>query len=216
MRINTDLSRPVLVEASTLAWVASPMPGVDRKPLFREGGEIARATSIVRYSPGSAFSRHTHDGGEEIYVLDGVFEDEHGEYPAGSYFRNPPGTSHTPRSVPGCTLFVRLWQFRRSDRRPCVRLPGAIADGRPLFEDGHECVRLQAWPADAAVSIPNDRGLELLLTSGELQADARTVSAGSWWRIPAGHLFQAKAGQGGARFWIREAPLLHADVCPMA
>ena len=39
--------------------------------LFRLGGEVARATSIVRYAPGSAFSRHTHTGGEEILAAEG-------------------------------------------------------------------------------------------------------------------------------------------------
>ena len=98
MRINDALRIPVIVEASQLPWVASPARGVDRRMLFRIGDEVARATSIVRYAPRSAFPRHTHGGGEEVVVLEGVFQDEHGDYPAGSYFRNPPGTSHVPAS----------------------------------------------------------------------------------------------------------------------
>ena len=77
------------------------MVGVDRRPLDRIGEEVARATSIVRYAPGSRFSAHTHGGGEEFIVLDGVFQDEHGDYPPGTYVRNPPGTRHTPGSEPG-------------------------------------------------------------------------------------------------------------------
>ena len=84
--------------------------------LDRIGGEVARATSIVRYAPGSRFSAHTHDGGEEFIVLDGVFQDEHGDYPAGTYVRNPPTTSHVPGSAEGCTIFVKLWQFDPADR----------------------------------------------------------------------------------------------------
>ncbi|RWF22421.1 MAG: cupin, partial [Mesorhizobium sp.] len=115
MRINADLSKPVIVHAGKLAWVPSPAAGVERRMLYRVGGEVARATSIVRYAPGSVFPRHTHTGGEEILVLDGTFQDEHGDYPAGSYFRNPPGTSHVPASREGCTVFVRLWQYREED-----------------------------------------------------------------------------------------------------
>lgn len=92
MRINEDLTKPVIVHSAKLDWVPSPATGVDRRMLYRVGGEVARATSIVRYAPGSAFPRHVHSGGEEILVLEGTFEDEHGDYPAGSYFRNPPGT----------------------------------------------------------------------------------------------------------------------------
>src|ERR1700731_2973833 len=70
------------------------------------------------YAPHSHFSPHTHGGGEEFLVLDGVFQDEHGDYPAGTYVRNPPTSSHTPGSKPGCTIFVKLWQFDPSDRTP--------------------------------------------------------------------------------------------------
>ncbi len=85
----------------------------------RVGGGVARATSIVRYAPASRFSPHVHGGGEEFIVLDGVFQDEHGDYPAGSYVRNPPQSRHTPGSAAGCTIFVKLWQFDAADRR-CV------------------------------------------------------------------------------------------------
>ncbi len=84
--------------------------------LDRIGDEVARATSIVRYAPKSRFSAHTHGGGEEFLVLEGVFQDEHGDFPAGSYIRNPPTSSHTPGSAPGCTIFVKLWQFDPDDR----------------------------------------------------------------------------------------------------
>src|SRR5215471_16508228 len=103
MRINDELSKPVFVHAAKLDWVASPSAGVDRRMLFRNGGEVARATSIVRYAPGSAFPRHTHGGGEEIVVLEGIFQDEYGDYPAGSYFRNLPVPADVPVWKDGCT-----------------------------------------------------------------------------------------------------------------
>ncbi|MGQ3177762.1 MAG: cupin domain-containing protein, partial [Blastomonas fulva] len=90
MDLNTDFSQRVLIHADAVPWVPSPIAGVDRRMLDRIGGEVARATSIVRYAPGSLFPPHTHGGGEEFIVLDGVFQDEHGDYPAGSYVRNPP------------------------------------------------------------------------------------------------------------------------------
>ncbi|HEX4762890.1 MAG TPA: cupin domain-containing protein, partial [Usitatibacter sp.] len=73
MELNADFSRRVVVHAAGLPWVASPIPGVERRMLDRIGDEVARATSIVRYAPESEFSAHTHGGGEEFLVLDGVF-----------------------------------------------------------------------------------------------------------------------------------------------
>ena len=83
MEINADFSQRIVVHATRLAWVPSPMVGVERRMLDRIGDEVARATSIVQYAPGSDFSPHTHGGGEEFFVLEGVFQDEHGEFPAG-------------------------------------------------------------------------------------------------------------------------------------
>ena len=98
MELNADFSKRVVVQSEQTEWRASPMAGVDRRMLDRIGDEVARATSIVRYAPGSKFSAHTHTGGEEFIVLDGVFQDEHGDYPAGTYVRNPPTTSCSPSS----------------------------------------------------------------------------------------------------------------------
>ena len=81
MELNADFSKRVAIHSEQVEWLASPMPGVDRRMLDRIGGEVARATSIVRYVPNSKFSAHTHTGGEEFIVLDGVFQDEHGDFP---------------------------------------------------------------------------------------------------------------------------------------
>ncbi|MGJ4943131.1 cupin domain-containing protein [Bradyrhizobium sp. HKCCYLS1011] len=222
MRINDDLTVPVIVHAAELPWKASPAAGVDRRMLFRIGDEVARATSIVRYAPHSAFPRHTHGGGEEIVVLDGVFQDEHGDYPAGSYFRNPPGTSHVPASKDGCTIFVRLWQFRDGDREQIVWRPAedrlmkprlGAASAIELFDDGFENVRLESWAPDETIMINNVRGLEALVLAGSLSIGDQMLTSQSWIRLPAGNALRAVAGSDGAKFWLKDAPLLHPDVC---
>ena len=101
--------------ADDAEWVSSPADGVERRMLEREGGEVARATSIVRFRPGSRFDRHVHGLVEEFLVLKGTFSDEYGDYPAGSYVRNPPGSGHTPFSKPGCRILVKLRQFDAND-----------------------------------------------------------------------------------------------------
>ena len=107
MQIHADLSRRAVVDSEALPWVASPLPGVERRMLERDGAEVARATSLVRWAPGTAFTAHRHPGGEEIFVLEGVFEDERGRYPKGTWLRNPPGSLHEPFSREGCTIYVK-------------------------------------------------------------------------------------------------------------
>ncbi|MFT4115958.1 cupin domain-containing protein [Bradyrhizobium sp.] len=218
MRINDDLTIPVIIQASELPWVASPAAGVDRRMLFRVGDELARATSIVRYAPRSAFPRHTHGGGEEIVVLEGVFQDEHGDYPAGSYFRNPPGTSHVPASLEGCTIFVRLWQFRQGDDQQIVWRPSgaeAISGTIELFDDGSENVRIETLAAGTATTIGNRRGLEALLLDGDLTIGDRILATQGWIRLPAGDALRAVAGPQGAKLWLRDGALIHPDVLQM-
>ena len=222
MLLNDDLSRRALVHARRLQWAPSPSAGVERRRLFRVGEEKARATSIVRYAPGSRFARHTHPGGEEFLVLEGVFQDEAGEYPAGSYVRNPPASAHAPGSADGCVIFVKLWQFRRADHQHIVRRPGEGqgADGAGgqggsciLFEDAYEQVRIDEWAPRAPVSLPNPHGLEILVLAGGIGLPDERLEEWSWLRMPAGAALQAVASERGARIWIKSAPLLHETVC---
>ncbi|MFM9942476.1 MAG: cupin domain-containing protein [Hyphomicrobiaceae bacterium] len=213
MEINADFAQRVVVHAASLPWVPSPMPGVERRMLDRIGGEVARATTIVRYAPESKFSAHVHTGGEEFIVLDGVFQDEHGDFPAGIYIRNPPESSHTPGSAPGCTIFVKLWQFDPADRTHvridmnklelvrAVERPGVAA--APLFEDQRETVRLEQWDAGASVRLELPDGGEFLVLAGDFQDGADTLHAQSWLRVPRGGRLDAKAGRSGARVWVK-------------
>src|SRR5438552_6898665 len=142
MELHSDFSRRVPVHAARLPWVASPMAGVERRMLDRIGDEVARATSIVRYAAGSRFSPHTHGGGEEFLVLEGVFQGEHGEFPAGSYVRNPPTSWHTPSSATGCIRFVKLWQFDPADRKEVKLNTAAMAYEAAANRPGVELLRL--------------------------------------------------------------------------
>jgi quercetin dioxygenase-like cupin family protein len=195
------------------------MPGVDRRMLDRIGDEVARATSIVRYAPGSHFSPHVHGGGEEFLVLEGLFQDEHGDYPAGSYVRNPPQSHHTPGSEPGCMMFVKLWQFDPGDRKH-VRLNTSkmtMVDAKEcsgvkhvsLFKDAHEDVRLEQWAPGGAIEFEPVGGLELLVLEGGFREGGETFGPRSWLRLPIGWSFSARAAAGGCRVWVKEGHLRH-------
>ena len=217
MELNADFSRRASVHAARVPWVPSPIAGVDRRMLDRIGDEVARATSIVRYAPESRFSAHTHGGGEEFLVLDGVFQDEHGDYPVGSYVRNPPTTRHTPGSAPGCVLFVKLWQFDPADRTP-VRIdtarqdyaPSADRPGvelMPLYRDSFEEVRLERWAPGEAVSLAVPRGGEFLVLAGAFGEGGERFEAQSWLRLPPGGALTATAGSEGCTVWVKTGHL---------
>ncbi|HHH9650093.1 TPA: cupin domain-containing protein [Pseudomonas aeruginosa] len=189
-----------------LPWLASPQAGVDRRPLYRVGAEQARATSLVRYLSGSHFNPHLHTGGEEILVLEGVFEDEHGLYPTGTYLRNPPGSQHAPGSTDGCVIFVRLRQFHPDDHQQSVS--SLTKSGRQeLFESEHEHVWVEDVTPRTQLNLQNSRGLELLVLQGELMGAGFHLEPWSWMRLPAGTPLEAISTAAGARLWIKDAAL---------
>ena len=215
--INSDFTQRVVVHSAQIPWMASPIVGVDRRMLDRIGDEVARATTVVRYAPKSHFSAHTHGGGEEFLVLDGVFQDEHGDFPVGSYIRNPPTTSHTPGSETGCTILVKLWQFDPADRQH-VRIDTSKLTFTPmpdrkgvqamaLFADESENVRLERWAPGASIELDLKGGGEFFVLEGFFSEGGDQLERGSWLRLPAGGYLRATAGNNGCKVWVKTGHL---------
>ncbi len=196
MKINANLGRRATANSNLLPWRRSPDGSVERRMLDRVGAEVARATSVVRYPPGSRFPSHIHGGGEEFLVLEGVFSDESGDYPAGFYVRNPPGSAHAPFSREGCVIFVKLRQFDPGDvsyvaidtNRPTADPTATPAESEiELHRFGRERVRLLRSAAGAQ---PKDMswpgGAEFFVVHGEIDDELGRYPAGSWLRLPAG------------------------------
>lgn len=195
--INMDFGKQVVIDTAAAEWQPSPMPGVMRKPLAREDAERGHATSIVRYEAGARFSEHPHPLGEEILVLDGIFSDKTGDYPAGTYLRNPEGFSHAPFSELGCVLLVKLHQFQADDLEHVVidtnTATWSPGQGNlqvlPLHAHGTEQVALVRWPA-GEVFQPHTHygGEEIYVIAGEFIDEHGHYPAGTWIRSP--HLSQ--------------------------
>jgi len=194
MRLNADFSEKVVIDTNAMAWEASPMVGVNRRKLDRIGDEVARATSLVKYDPKSYFNAHTHSGGEEFFVLEGVFSDEHGDYPAGTYVRNPIGSSHTPHSEDGCVIFVKLQQFDKKDTaqfsiktHEATFSPGSVPGLTvlPLHSfDGETCALVRWAPGTVFNPHRHFGGEEILVLEGTFSDENGDYPKGTWIRSP--------------------------------
>lgn len=216
--LNADFEQRVVIRPKDYQWVPSPMPGVERMMLDRIGDEVARATSIVRYAPYSQFSSHTHDGGEEIFVLDGVFADEHQPYPQGSYLRNPIGTSHTPNiGKEGATIFVKLHQFNERDTEQKaidttqqMWHPGLV-DGltvMPLHEFEGEHVALVKWAPNTQFKAHQHwGGEEILVIAGTFYDEHGSYPAGTWLRSPHMSQHTPFTKEDGALIYVKTGHL---------
>lgn len=195
LKINEDFSQRVVISSHEQHWIASPMPGVERKMLDRIGDEVARATTIVRYKPNSEFSAHVHSGGEEFLVLEGVFSDEHNHYPKGCYVRNPIGTAHTPKvGSKGATILVKLHQFDINDtQQKMINTsteswhPGVVEglSVMPLHKVEHEHVALVKWKPNTQFSTHQHwGGEEIFVLEGTFYDEHGSYPTGTWIRSP--------------------------------
>jgi anti-sigma factor ChrR (cupin superfamily) len=207
--LHGDLSRRIVVYTDAMEWASSPSTGVWRKRLHRVGlAEAGQVTSLVRYEPGARFPVHDHPEGEEILVLDGVFSDEHGDWPAGTYLLNPEGFRHAPFSDRGCLILVKLRQAPGRTRRHVAVQVDALPwrpSGRPGIEQKPLFVQpgfkdhtwLERWSpgADPGAATHPD-GAELLVLAGELSDEQGHYHRGTWLRLPAGASHRPRSATG--------------------
>lgn len=217
--INGDFSIRAVADTARMAWAPSPSGSVWRKRVHRVGPEESgQVTSVVRYEPRSRFPAHDHPGGEEILVLEGVFSDEHGDWPAGTYLLNPEGFRHAPFSEPGCLLFVKLRQFPGRarqhvvvDTRELAWQPGAIpaVTYKTLYEQAgfSDVTRLERWEPRADLGVVSYAlGAELFVLEGEFADEAGTYSSGCWLRLPAGAVHRPRSA-GGCTVYVKTGGL---------
>ena len=218
--INGDLTKLAVVHTADVEWQRSPSASVWRKRLDLSGpAEAGRVTSVVRYDADSRFHSHPHPDGEEILVLEGVFSDERGDYPAGTFLLNPEGFSHAPFSRAGCVLFVKLRQYPGTDRRQVTLDTGETAwqEGgaagiqlRELYGEAGFPERVRLLRLDAGAAIDSQvylGGQEIFVVEGELQNGEHSYKAGSWARYPAGSRHALKS-DGGCLFYEKTGHLM--------
>ncbi|MBL4739988.1 MAG: cupin domain-containing protein [Sneathiella sp.] len=217
MILHGDFSKKAVTHGAKIDWVPSPMKGVSRRMLERIGDEVARASTIVRYESNSAFSSHVHGGGEEFIVLDGVFQDEHGDYPTGTYIRNPPTSTHTPSSDGGCVIMVKLGQFDPDDRTHVTidmnkmeALQDPAREGIkiiPLFKDSWETVRLEEWDASQTLSVGAENGAEYFVLEGSFILEGEVFAKHSWLRLPVGQMEEVQVQDTEVKVWLKTGHL---------
>lgn len=193
MNFNMDFEKRIVIYTQDMDWVKSPAKYVFRKPLEREAAESGHTTSVVKYEAGARFNSHAHPLGEEIFVLEGVFSDENGDYPAGTYLRNPPGSSHAPFSQEGCVIFVKLNQFSKDDLEP-LRIQTKNENWlqgqgnlqvMPLHEFQGQHTALVKWPAGEKFILHRHwGGEEIFVLSGNFKDEYGEYQKGTWIRSP--------------------------------
>jgi anti-sigma factor ChrR (cupin superfamily) len=200
MTLNDDFSKRVVLNSHTLTWLEAALLGSDCIYLERHAIPSDRATAIIRYEAGAEFAAHVFPMGQEILVLDGVYEDEIGSYEAGTYIKNLPGTSYRSSSQTGCTLFVKNNYLSIEDNAQRVIVDTQRADWfrglvdgltvLPLDETGTKHTALVRWAPETRFN-PHKHfgGEEILVLEGIFEDEFGRYPTGTWIRSPhmSGH-----------------------------
>jgi len=186
---NLDLSKKVTINTNKEIFISSAIEGLKVIQLENEVEESGRTTSIVEYIAGATAKSHSHPFGEEIFVLEGILSDDHGDYTAGTYIRNPPGTSHKPFSKKGCKIFVKLNQMNIKDKNRVV-----IDTNKTSWHPGYgklevmslgENAALVKWPKGAHfLNHSHFGGEEIFVLKGEFIDEHGRYPKGTWIRSP--------------------------------
>ena len=193
--LNQDFTKRVVINTQNEIWHTSPSSGVERLYLERDNlGEYAKASSIVKFRPGSKFDNHTHDNGEEIFVLEGTFSDQHGDYPRGTYLRNPHNSDHIPFSKDGCKILVKLRQFQNGDTVSIVKdtlksvwlqglVPGLKVMPLHTFQTEHSA--MVKWEPNTQFNAHKHwGGEEIYVVEGVFYDQFGSYPKGTWIRSP--------------------------------
>ena len=218
--LNQNFHEKVVLKSSQLIPISSPCDGVERTLLERnENSEYAISTTIVEFKPNSFFSEHVHDSGEELFVLEGIFSDEFGDYPAGTYIRNPHNTKHSPFSKNGCRLLVKLRQFNPMDNKQVIIntnsqawMPGLVQGLKvmPLHSYEYESTALVKWDSHTEFSFHQHYGgEEIFVLKGTFYDEFGKYPEHTWIRSPHMSKHKPFTLDDGALIFVKTGHLLN-------
>jgi anti-sigma factor ChrR (cupin superfamily) len=221
LELRADFGHREVVRPGGEAGRPSPMADAEYYVLDRIGNDVARETSIVRYAAGARFNADGRGAGEEFLVLAGSLHGDTGDYPDGTYVRNPVGTAHACWAGPdGAVVFVKLRQFAAADTQRVVidthaaRWRQGLVPGLtvlPLHEHGAEHVALVRW-APLTRFRPHQHwgGEEILVLDGVFEDEHGSYPKGTWLRSPHLSAHHPFTGPDGALIYVKTGHLVAA------
>jgi len=191
--LNMDFSQGACLRPDDLEWLSGSIDGASYAYLERDNGGSSHASYFLRLTAGASFSLQSNVRGVELFVLEGTFSDTAGDYPAGTYIRNPLGIIDNFLTQEGCKLFIKLDQFSKEDIAHVVTRPqdrqwqNGIGSLKVLGLHAHntESSALVAWPKNEVFQSHNHMGgEEIVVISGRFIDEHGEYPAGTWIRSP--------------------------------
>jgi anti-sigma factor ChrR (cupin superfamily) len=218
--VHNDLRTRESVQPQTLTWYPTTYPGIsfgcfESDPAVQDHP----VTMLTRFDRNGYFPLHGHQGGEEILVLEGCFQDETAIHPPGTYMLNPEGFVHRPHSDQGCLTFVKLRQHGGVQRHQ-VRtniFEGPWQHGiipqiqvQPLYEqEGFvEKVWIERWqPGTQLCNVSESEVKEIFVIEGTWSDELGHYPPHSWLRYPPNQPY-SPASATGCLIYVKTYPII--------
>ena len=182
--MNSDYEQKALIDTNTIQWQETQVKNVFKKILAIKDKE---ETSLIRLNEGSVLNQEQKINSVEIFVLEGTYINEYGEYPQGTYLRLPEENEALVKSDKACVIFRKTNFFTDKqkiiiDTNATLWLQGqGNLEVMPLYEQ----TALVKWPKGERF-IPHKHwgGEEIIVLKGVFMDEYGEYPKGSWIRSP--------------------------------
>lgn len=182
--MNSDYDLRVLIQTKELPWEPTKQEGVYKKLLSsKENAE----TSIIKLTENALLNPVSTHSSTEVFILEGTYINEFGEYSQGTYLRLPREDESLVRTTSGCVFFRKTNDFD-DDQSAIVHTPTSQwlnGHGNLQVLPLHDQTALVKWPLNERF-IPHKHwgGEEILVLKGVFMDEHGHYPEGSWIRSP--------------------------------
>ena len=222
MQVNADPNKVALMDTNKMPWEPTEWAGVSRKVLeLVHDPKKGRETALLRFEPGARIPTHVLEDRMDVFVIEGTYADDHGEYGPHTFLRNQPGFRHTPASKDGCVIYAKWRVPIRPGAGDRIVIDAKTAQwlefpqrGTRVLHlypnaDGIETSRIgNVYPGRKLPSHNHSIGEETLVLNGCLKDEYAAYSKGIWFRMPCGVPHAPYTEADGCLMLIREGDLV--------
>ena len=182
--MNDNYETRVLINTNDLEWENTQNKGIYKKLLSKKEDE---ETSILKIEENSKLNNNSKINSVEIFVLEGVYKNEFGEFKSGTYLNLPNENEAFVSSNTGCVIFRKENCDKGveniiidTNSTPWLKGQGNL-EVMPLYTQ----TALVKWPQNERF-IPHKHwgGEEIFVLKGRFMDEHGIYPKGSWIRSP--------------------------------
>ena len=185
MNINTDYDTAIAIEESTLAWQKDDELKVLKK-IFSKDGD--KETALIQIDKDSEYLKSTKINSVEVFVLEGVYTNEYGDFESGTYLKFTKEQESKIKTSSSCEVFKKINYEQIRDEDVVVKMSESYwsqGQGNLRVMGLSENTALVLWPQNERfIEHSHWGGEEIFVLKGTFIDEHGRYSVGTWLRNP--------------------------------